>query len=285
MASTPKRPLRGILKSSKSSTPPKSDEEAQRIALAHANIIEDRKAHDELITDSVVRLTELPIDRSPPFSSSNPSSRDADEFRSLVRIFQPGEYDDLVAERNVCGLCGYVLCGRPRRHFDGKGDWKLLNAGRTDFAIARREELERWCSQECARRALYVKVQLQETAAWERVGMPEIEIELLDEEKNDAAQEQLEHDLAHLKLQGERKAKRDTEALALERGDVGGKARADSMDVEIQENTRTSTPAAPSIKTDGDVVEGYKTKFGTKSTEEGGEKLDPNWHGSLVIGR
>ncbi len=77
-----------------------------------------------------------------------------------------------VAERNTCGRCGYALCERPHAKQPGTGAWKLVNVGRRDFAIAPRAELERWCSPACARRAMYVRVQLTETAAWSAPASP-----------------------------------------------------------------------------------------------------------------
>lgn len=99
------------------------------------------------------RLSQFPLHRSPSLSASNPSQEDAAEFISAVEKFIPSEYDDLIEERNILGNCGYTLCPRPRRTY--VGEWKIHTTG-----IARSADLNRWCSEKCAVRALHIKVQL-----------------------------------------------------------------------------------------------------------------------------
>jgi RNA polymerase II-associated protein 2 len=96
------------------------------------------------------------------------------------------------------------------------GEWKLVSTG-----IAQRKELEKWCSNSCAKMAYYVKVQLNETAAWERAGIPSIKIDLLGDEKiTGSSTTQIERELEGLKLEDKRKAADQFSALALERGDT-----------------------------------------------------------------
>jgi len=277
-SAAPKKPLKGILKkpaASRSAPPSELEGDAREIALKHAAIIQDRKDFEAAITESIIRLTELPILRDPPYSSSNPAPSDTAEFKSLVRIFQPTDYDDLIEERNTCGLCGYSLCGNPRKTFAGNGTWKLLNVGRKDFSIVQKKEIEKWCSQDCARRALYIKVQLNETAAWERAGIPDIEIDLLEEQPAEITPEsQLARELGKLKLQEERKVAQESAALALERGDTGEAPKRSLVDIDIVENRAPMPPVAPTLestKASEDathlMLEGYQSKFssGTKT--------------------
>ncbi|TPX12027.1 uncharacterized protein E0L32_007330 [Thyridium curvatum] len=274
-SSIPKRPLRGILKtpqpeeaaaSAAPPPPPRSEEETRQIALKHANIIQERKELENTILESILRLTDLPVARDPAHSSASPAARDVEEFKRLVRVFQPTDYDDLIEERNTCGLCGYTLCPKPRKQFPGNGTWKLVNAGTKDFNIVQKKELEKWCSQECARRALYIKVQLNETAAWERVGIPDINIDLLDEEPQEASEEdQLTRQVARLKLEEDRKTSQQSATLALERGDPSTKRTVDPFDIEIREKTVTSQPSEPKLQGDDDdshtLMEGHRPKF------------------------
>ncbi|KAI8215409.1 putative RNA polymerase II subunit B1 CTD phosphatase RPAP2 [Colletotrichum sp. SAR 10_86] len=218
---TDARPLKGILK--KPAAPPEQPRpDPREIAIQHARIIHQRKELELQILESLALLSEYPTVRgSPRHSSANPAPRDVADFKANVRLFQPSDYDDLIEERNVNGLCGYTLCAQPKPAASKGGQWKLVNVGRSDFDIVNRRESEKWCSKDCQRRALYVKVQLNETAAWERAGIPDIEIELLGEEKpaEDPAAKAA-RDLANLRLEEGRRAGDQTATLALERGEV-----------------------------------------------------------------
>lgn len=298
MASETKPPLKGILKKPKTTPnptqpshtpaasarpaqpPPKQD--PRQVALQHARILQDRKDTEAQILDNVITLLDFPLDRTRP--ASDPSPSDSRAFASLVRIFQPGDYDDLAVERNLDGdKCGYALCGNKRRRYPGAGTYKMVNKGRRDFDIVETRELEKWCSSECTRRALWVKVQLNETAAWERVGLPDIEIELYPEkkdgeekegkadkgsgaEKGKSEPERLAVEMSQLQLQEDRKAAEDAMNLALERGDDAKAAPRGKVDVVVREKTVTTQAEAPALAdgAEGDSIEGYKARFGTE---------------------
>lgn len=156
----------------------------QGLALQRAQIIQQRQKLEAVILDNIITLSHYPRIRTPPHSPSNPAAPDVAEFKELVRPFQPSDYDDLITERNANGLCGYVLCSRPKLAATQGGPWKLLSRDGNAVDIVWRKEHEQWCSQSCAKHALYIKVQLNETAAWERVGIPDIDIELFGEARN-----------------------------------------------------------------------------------------------------
>jgi RNA polymerase II-associated protein 2 len=254
--------LRGILKKHPANNPSLSqNDEAREIAIAHAKIIQNRKDIEAEILNQVIKLSEYPTSRGTVHSASNPVPSDVKDFKEGVRLFQPTDYDDLIEERNINGLCGYALCGQPRKRFAGGGEWKLSNAG-----IVKKKDLEKWCSQDCARRALYVKVQLLETAAWERAGIPEIQIDLFGEDTANDQAAQVTANLANLKLQEERRNLTETSALARERGDDPS---APSMKIVIREKDVDSaiepSPLAAVNPDDDDshrIMEGYKVKFG-----------------------
>ncbi|KAF5663797.1 hypothetical protein FCIRC_11051 [Fusarium circinatum] len=260
MASTSKQPPKGILKKPKSIKERNAD--PREIALEHAKIIQHRKDLEAEILDSLVLLSEYPLIREQPYNASNPSPSDIADFKAHVRLFQPSDYDDLVIERNVNELCGYTLCSRPRRNMGPGGQWKISNGN-----IMKREDLEKWCSSQCARRALYVKVQLHETAAWERAGIPDIEIDLLDEDKSKETEvDRAARELGQLKLEEQRHAARDEAALALERGEPdASQSKSKKMNITLKEND----PKAPSTASDKPqvyddehlLVEGYRTKL------------------------
>ncbi|AEO70745.1 uncharacterized protein THITE_134942 [Thermothielavioides terrestris NRRL 8126] len=101
------------------------------------------------------QLIALPRHASPPYSAARPHPADAALFLALLRDFSPAEYLDLVEERNCVSKCGYALCGRPRRALEGA--YKLRWGG---GGVGKTAELNKWCSDACALRALHLKVQL-----------------------------------------------------------------------------------------------------------------------------
>ncbi|KAM4058990.1 rtr1/RPAP2 family protein [Hirsutella rhossiliensis] len=236
--------------------------DARRVALQHAELLRQRKDVESQILDSLVLLSEYPIVRSPEHSASMPAPSDAAGFKAHVRLFQPSDYADLIEERNVNGLCGYVLCARPRRHTGAGGEWKITSHG----DIVKRKDLEMWCSETCARRALFVKVQLNETAAWERAGIPEIQIDLLSEDKTrETEADRAARILGEMQLEGQRHAARDAAALALDRGQRSAVTDPDKVKVTIKEKTPQAPPSPasmPSIQQDGHLlVEGHKSQL------------------------
>jgi RNA polymerase II-associated protein 2 len=249
-------------------------ETSRQVALQHAKILQQRRDLADRISDSIISLSKFPLDRSSrEHLSSSPT--DIASFKSQIRLFQPGDYDDLIEERNSNKLCGYALCSRPRRRVAAGGQWKLMNYGRQDFGIMPVKELEKWCSQACAKQALYIKVQLNETAAMERVGIDSIQIDLLNEKSHDDATERLARELDSLKIEAEKKAMKDAKDLALERGMTGaGETTKAQPNVKVsirEKDTVTATP--PSLATDGDdghlLLDGYKTKFDSKTATIG----------------
>jgi RNA polymerase II-associated protein 2 len=237
------------------------------IAMHHAQIIQQRKDLEAQILDDIILLSEYPLaptakDPSTTFTAATPAPTDVADFKAHIRLFQPGDYDDLIEERNVNGLCGYTLCGRPRRETGPGGEWKITASGH----IARRKDIEMWCSNACARRALYVKVQLNETAAWERAGIPDIEIDLLDEDKSTETEaDRTARQLGEMQLEEQRQSASQSAALALERGDnpeSSGQGR--TFQVTLREKPTTTAPPEAGVFEDEEQdhlrVEGHKSK-------------------------
>ncbi|KAI1105798.1 hypothetical protein F4804DRAFT_96368 [Jackrogersella minutella] len=250
---------------------------ARELAIQQALLIQQQREREDLIQDSIIELSHLPLPTTTPSSSS--SSSNASLFQRKIRLFQPSEYEDLIAERNALNKCGYALCPAARTRLGPGGEYKLHHYGRADFAIVPRAELERWCSRDCARRAMYVKVQLVETAAAERAGLSSIQIELLDEDlgrsKDDGgggAAAQVARELRELEIADkQRKAARDAKELALERGDAKNVSLATKpVTVTIREKKVVTAAQEPSLEDDEGhlVLEGYKTKFDPKADPE-----------------
>lgn len=266
----------------------------REVAIKHARIIHSRREIEDQISDSMIELSKYPITRDSPCSASNPAPADAQSFRNLIRLYQPSDYEDLIEERNANGLCGYTLCPNPRSRVSSGGTFKLVNYGRKDFNIVPSRELERWCSQKCAKRAMYVKVQLNETAAWERAGMASIEIDLFEEEGQTSSPstsaEPLAKDIANMQIEAQRKTAQNARDLALERGDAigeNGKPKQRSVKLAIREKKRVTAPAVPSADPDSQshlVTEGYKSTFVQKpdaTTQENRETANQASKGNI----
>jgi hypothetical protein len=225
-------------------------ERDRETALYHANLIQQRKEVELQILFSIETLIDLPLATS-PYNASNPCPSDASSFKEHIRLFRPSDYDDLIIERNVNERCGYTLCSNTRLKEEGVGKYRLIyKTGRAkDFKVVEKSELEKWCSEACAKRALYVKVQLSESPAWERGAIESgIKIDLLDEPKSaeDTALAGMQ-DLSIVDhgLEGKEKG---TANLALERGDKVFSARTGLVDVRIQEKDVTKPVEAPSFQ-------------------------------------
>ncbi|EGO59764.1 hypothetical protein NEUTE1DRAFT_129060 [Neurospora tetrasperma FGSC 2508] len=249
-----------------------------------------------------------------PLSAANPHPDDARQFLKLVADFTPREYLELIEERNCLGACGYVLCPRKRRQYEG--EYKIIM--RTGN-IAKTEDLNKWCSDACAVRALYVKVQLDNPSYMTdlETGKRVVKVELREEEEKKKkpfgeeekakdkdkatsvaeAEDKVAADLARLDLN--RKAEisdkaaqmqRDADALAVERGQGSGKLdrllAGQGVEVTIREKPTTGPAKAPDHtkasstsrkKRPQDahhMVEGHKPRFGTDIKSQEAAKKD-----------
>ncbi|KAI1198000.1 Rtr1/RPAP2 family-domain-containing protein [Nemania serpens] len=274
---------KGILKNNKETPTTTSTKQhaadPREIAIKHARIIHSRREVEDQIADSMIELSKFPATREPPYDAANPAPADAESFKDRVRLYQPSDYNDLVEERNANGLCGYTLCPNPRSRVSGGGAFKLVNYGRKDFNIVPSRELEKWCSQKCARRAMYVKVQLNETAAWERAGIASIRIELYEEDHAPVDSDtttQLVQDVEDMKIEAQNKAAQNAKDLALERGDSTTKRKTPQRSIKLNIREKpVKAPAAPSISIEDQghlVTEGYKTTFEPTQAAGHGDK-------------
>ncbi|PGH13672.1 hypothetical protein AJ79_03521 [Helicocarpus griseus UAMH5409] len=159
------------------------------LALHHAHLLQARKDTESLILSTIESLLSYPTAPCPPFSAQNPSPTDTAAVKRALLPFQPSDYDNLILERNIDGRCGYVLCPDEHRKEDPKAKYRVVwgakgsgpgGRGR-EMRVVPKEDIERWCSDACAERAMYVRVQLIERPAWEREGKEGLEILLLEE--------------------------------------------------------------------------------------------------------
>lgn len=279
------KPLKSILKPSTARLETRSQEDRNReTALYHANLIQHRKNIEMDILTSMEDMIDLPLQRGPHLSAASPSSTDVSYFKSAMRLYQPTDYDDLVQERNINDRCGYVLCPNLRLKESDmkKGQYRIIgkSGNANNFKVVDKDELEKWCSTDCAKRALYVRVQLSERPAWERTNQT-ASIDLMREEISDKErqEEQLVAELNKLKIVS---ADGNKNNLALERGDHGHTTKGGMVGIELQEKDVVQPVIAPSF--DGTVdthmkLEGYDPRFGVpgSKTVDEDQDMDTDW--------
>ncbi|KAK3358644.1 hypothetical protein B0T24DRAFT_491676, partial [Lasiosphaeria ovina] len=225
--------------------------------------LRDEEIRPAVPVETFERLSQFPLDASA--SAARPSASDAGEFVAAVEGFLPSEYADLIEERNCLGKCGYALCPRPKRAY--VGEFKIMASG-----IARVDDLNKWCSDDCAARALFIKVQLDNPTYLRKNGQTVAKIELR-EEKNG---EKKPTSLAQAEASSGRQVARAAAALAVERGDAGRPPRLGTMfNLTIREKS-TVGPAQPPdheqlVAEDRDThlrIEGHRIKFGTNKVDD-----------------
>ncbi|KAL1986833.1 hypothetical protein VTN96DRAFT_5486 [Rasamsonia emersonii] len=272
---------------------PAPDPRHLAIALHHAHRIQAQKDAEKLILDRILELVAFPS--SPDADPAAPSADDARAFKAALFPFQPSDYDNLIQERNIEGRCGYALCPREHRKEDPKAKYRIIwgpkgsgQGGRgREMKVVPREKLEMWCSDECAERAMYVRVQLAEEPVWERRPEEEpVKIQLLEEaraqkaksdgnkKQNEASssnQAPVDHSTSSADVVADRFEKlsvndqpaapapapapalsaQGSKELALERGDSNPafrkKGRVDVQIVEKETNTGSSSSGANGI--------------------------------------
>lgn len=273
--------LKSILKKSANSTatpsPPAAisrEDRNRETALHHADLIQQRKDVELLILTSTETLLEVPSNSAS--DPAHPFPAEAAQVKELLKTFQPSDYDSLIEERNIDGKCGYVLCPRPHTRENTNAKLRILQGrgkGPDALKVVKTQKLEQWCSEECAKRALYVRVQLSEVPAWTRAASVGCDIQLRGE-TNGAAEETaaIVEGIQRLGLDGKQEDLSDAmKDLALEKGE--GKALRPNpglVDVNIKEHdTTTRRPPEPpdfsDVHEDGSrpeySVEGYTPRI------------------------
>lgn len=297
----PKSILKNASASIKATSSPAAHSREDRYketALYHANIIQQRKDTEALILASTEILLDLPS--SPEADPVNPSSNNAALTKKLLKPFQPFDYDSLIEERNIDKKCGYVLCPRLNRQECTKAKYRILQAkgkGANALKVVKRQSLEKWCSDQCGKRALYIKVQLSEEPAWTRNADANRDLVLLEETLD---VERCPDDSAVLvgglqKLDigfGEERIIAALKELAIERGDRGPQSGASWLvEAGIKENDAAGQrlPLSPDqiARHDGTTglynsVEGYTPSL-SRSLRQRGRGMDEEGDGQDLM--
>ncbi|KAI9839161.1 MAG: hypothetical protein M1819_003154 [Sarea resinae] len=261
------------------------DRQIRETALYHANLIQQRKDVEAQILDATERLLDFPSFESA--DPARPSSNDTATFKNLLKPFQPSDYDSLIEERNIDGKCGYALCPRPPRKEGTEATYRIIRSKAAGFKVIEREKLEQWCSDDCARRGLYVKVQLSEEPAWLRAALSHADVVLLHETedgrfKDRAVEDKIassaERDV-HLGLQDSQEGKLTIalQELALERGEPSTATSSNFQEIVVHENIPPGECLPPAAYGEGlhSAIEGYEPKdHASRHREQVAENFD-----------
>ena len=253
----------------------------QQIAIHQAQLLLRQRGEEgrpPVSLETFERLSQFPPTRRPSLTAARPSPDDAREFITAIEGFLPRDYQDLIEERNCLGHCGYALCPRPRRNYHG--EFRVLSTG-----IAKTADLNMWCSDACARRALFIQVQLDNPSYVRRNGESVVKIELQQEENKQpvsgrqhgkdvagvADESQLAKSIERLEIDERTGKVKDAAALAIERGDA--RRPAQQIEVTIREKSTAGPGRAPNVEVDRDaeshlILEGHKSTFGTGKDDE-----------------
>lgn len=248
-------------------------------ALHYARNIQYQKSMQDRILDMIVNTVDLPSHSNA--DPARPSASDATLFKQALTIFQPKDFDDMILERNIYEKCGYALCARPNLKQNREvRDLVYQQTKRSrDFQLHKKEELEKWCSVDCAKRAMFARLQLGTEPAYLRE-TPVEGILLLEESTIGAAENDLTSTMDGLRLEGSNEtdlassiqglaleqSKKDVleermQALSLERGKNDATDIHSFVGTTIHEKGISLPPAPPQIPSYGnDVVEGYRPK-------------------------
>ena len=253
-------------------------------AIYHAQILQQRKDVEALILASTEAMLDLPS--SPTADPARPRLQDVTLVKNFLWPFQPSDYDSLIEERNINKKCGYVLCPRLNRQEGTKARYRILHGnGRDTLNFVERHALERWCSDDCGKRALYVKVQLCEEPAWTRVRSSSGDMLLLEDERNSQRKHEddstLMEKLRSLDLDlDEDEVVARMKALAIERGDGKTPSRSFGLaekDVQEKKNANGKAFAPEPVSKeydsagDSESIEGYTPKFPRKKPQSGSD--------------
>ncbi|KAL8839284.1 MAG: hypothetical protein Q9170_001801 [Blastenia crenularia] len=248
------------------------EERNRQIALQHAHLIQYRKDVESRNFESTDRLIDLPSVTTA--SPSEPSTMDVEAVKDALRTFQPSDYDALVEERNIEHRCGYVLCPRKNKSRGTSGKYRIITGIKaSDFKIVDPKEVGKWCSDECGRMALYLRIQLSEEPAWTREWQAAEPVELYREQRSPRVREANRHNdcvpFPHASDHpGQSTTNHDVghrmKELAIERGDKGkteGLSAKIAIRLKEKDHKEQEPPQPPCMASmnasNGGSIEGY----------------------------
>ncbi|KAL8689575.1 MAG: hypothetical protein Q9218_004779 [Villophora microphyllina] len=257
---------KSILKSSSSISkdsprPPtlSRDERNRQVALHHARLLQDRKDIESEILISTEKLLDLPSSNNA--SSSEPSAEDTATVKEALRPFQPSDYDALIEERNINRHCGYILCPSQNRSQNTNGKYRIITGKKSNLKVVETKDLERWCSNDCGRKAMYLRVQLSTKPAWTRDCIAGDPLKLYDERDICEAGGPNRNGAVSQPLDTGEESKSRMKDLAVERGDRDKIDKVSTkVAIRVKENLPElqDVPVPPSTQDNhGGSIEGY----------------------------
>lgn len=215
------QPPKPEVRTTRDGKPLPTPEEARRIAIIHAKALELRKKVELSILRSIETLVDFPPpnpqgSNAPQPTAAQPRTEDVISMKYHLRHFQRSDYDELIVERNILSKCGFPLCPRQKRRLPGSAKFKALH-GATKFV--EREKLERFCGDDCTKRGLWLRLQLQEEPAWMRRGVEEATVDFWMPHQNVLLLE--EHRPIPIAESGRNVSSFEVAKLAQELGEVG----------------------------------------------------------------
>ncbi len=272
-----------------------ANDQQKATALHYARNIRYQRSMREKVLDLIVNIVDLPSNSNA--DPARPPASDATLFKRALTFFQPNDFDDAILERNIYEKCGYSLCPRPNLKQSRELRDRVFQSmkERRNFKLNTIEELEKWCSMECAERALFVRLQLGTEPAWLRSN-PVEDIILLEEGRGKTAAEDLTRTMHGLALEDSpridlasslqdlalNQSKRDAiqdrlQTLSLERGKNESRDTNARIVTGIEEKEASSTPSIPQHPRHGnDTMEGYKPSYFPSARRFGGESERKN---------
>ena len=215
-------------------------------AVHHALLIQHQKDVEAKILESIEALIDYPKKTT---SVESPDPTDVSEVKRHLALFRPSDFDSVIEERNTVEKCGYMLC--PNTRIKHKGSGKLRFIYGRNLEVVKKEDLEKWCSDDCAKCAHYLRGQLSNTPPWERGDIHDGGLILYGEHES--------HEFTRGEVDN---LTRGINQLALERGDSPQSFRSKSTNVEVQERPTEMQLASNAPIGDPDAsmeIEGFTT--------------------------
>lgn len=225
-------------------------------AVRQAQQVQVIKDVQPILLDRLQELMDFPQSTT---TASAPSKEDVIGLKKALVYFQPAEFDDLIWERNTLNRCGYALCPKVRRKLSTNSTNHYTFHKKGGYTAVPKAQYERWCSDQCAERAMYIRLQLAEWPLWARDFQADpgsSRVLLLEEGRAITEMPQETKDSRGLKQTADRipsdERQRDTTGPNPE--DTG---------IRVVENDTTGDVSAPSLVPGGSSgsIEGYTPRY------------------------
>ena len=129
------------------------ESQKQPLTAAQEKRIRDKVACDKMVYEMQMRLLDGAIS--------------SDVRAEAAELLQPQHYDDVVAERGIDGLCGYVGCANPVKK---PGVGSRYHVSLSEHKVYDKASMHEFCSRDCTRRSQEYAQGLSTTSLFLRKG-------------------------------------------------------------------------------------------------------------------